>query len=415
MSRFFSLLTLFLLSIYLQNPLWAQNRGSFNEETGFLQSNEFRFFTYTPSFRKIARVNQLYDDVFHVFSNADSVRYYYLPNQLSDYELNYSSNGTSWYLSYRTLYSYTGSDQILLITGQNFLGQWENAKKDSFGYGTNNLQSDKTSFLYNPGIQQWIYTGRALYTYSNADLLTEEIQQVYDQNTWKNQYRYSSGYATDSTLSVYLTERWDMSFNTWLPQRRTDYTYDSGKHLLNAFIYRWDTVDSYWYHLQKWSVSYDSVYHPVTYLYENYDTLLSSYYNGSLLNYTYDSNGNLVYSIFQNWIVQENEWENENQFFYYYEPVTGIDELELKGSVTVYPNPSAKKIFVSLNGTLNLKFPITFFIYDVSGRCVFKKENISLPFEKDVSGMQEGQYQLVIRDCDEQYISGKFQVMKSEW
>lgn len=413
MCRFFSLLTLFFMGLNGQNPLWAQNRGLFNEERDFSQSNEFRFFTYTPSYHKIARVNQLYDDVFHVFSNADSVRYLYLPNQLSDYELNYSSNGSSWYLSYRTLYSYTGSDQILLITGQNYLGQWENAKKDSFGYGTNNLQSDKTSFLYNPGIQQWIYTGRALYTYSGANLLTEEIQQVYDQNTWKNQYRYSSGYATDSTLSEYLTERWDTSFNAWMPQRRTDYFYDSGKHLLNALIYRWDAVDSSWYHLQKWSVSYDSVYHPVTYLYENYDTLLSSYYNGSLLNYTYDSNGNLVYSLFQNWIVQENEWENENQFFYYYEPVTGIDETELGKSVKVYPNPTTSKINISLSETYSLKYPISIFIYDAVGRCVFKKENTSLPLVMDVSGMHAGNYFLMLIDGEKRSVLKSF-VVESE-
>lgn len=410
MCRFFSLLTLFFLGLSGQNPLWAQNRGLFNEEGGFLRSNEFRFFTYTPSYHKIARVNQLYDDVFHVFSNADSIRYFYLPNQLPDYELNYSSNGISWYLSYRTLYSYTGLDQILLITGQNYLGQWENAKKDSFGYGTNNLQSDKTSFLYNPGIQQWIYTGRALYTYSGADLLTEEIQQVYDQNTWKNQYRYSSGYATDSTLSEYLTERWDTSFNAWLPQRRADYTYDSGKLLINAFIYRWDSADSSWYHLQKWSVSYDSVYHPVTYLYENYDTLLSSYYNGSLLNYTYDSNGNLVYSLFQNWIVQENEWENENQFFYYYEPVTGIDETELGKSVKVYPNPTTSKINISLSETYSLKYPISIFIYDAVGRCVFKKENTSLPLVMDVSGMHAGNYFLMLIDGEKRSVLKSFVV-----
>ncbi|HRH67263.1 MAG TPA: hypothetical protein PLU53_13250, partial [Bacteroidia bacterium] len=154
-------------------------------------------------------MNQLYDDVFHIFSNADSIQYLYLPSGLPEMDLDYSWNGSAWDLSYRNLYTYTPGLNTLLVTGQNFLGQWENAKKDSFGYSSNNLQSDRTSFYFNPTLQQWFFTKRSLYVYSAANQLTVQTDQDFVQNVWRNRFHYTSFYAVDSTLSSFLTEHWD--------------------------------------------------------------------------------------------------------------------------------------------------------------------------------------------------------------
>ena len=395
MCRFCAFFLSFFLVTWNATPVLAQvSAHSLNIEP-VIESNDFLKIDRFLPFRQLARVNQLYDDVFHQFSNADSIHYTYMSSGSPDIDLNYSWNGASWDLTYRTLHTYTPGSQPWIAIGQNFLGQWENAKKDSFGYGSNLLTSDKTSFYFHPGLQEWISSKRSLYTYSAFDQLTQQTDQNYIQSVWVNQMRYLSSYAPDSTLLSYFTERWDSTLVNWKAERRTDYFYDSSKNLINAMLYRWNPNDSSWYHLQKWTVSYDSLSRPLTYLFENFDTLSSSYYNGSLLNYTYDADGNLIYSLFQNWIVQELEWENENQFFYYYEPVTGIKELADKNVLRVYPNPATTKIQLSFSEDQNMFCDL--WICNSIGQFLISQSSIRIPTQVDVSSFPKGNYTVLLR------------------
>ncbi|HNP47586.1 MAG TPA: T9SS type A sorting domain-containing protein [Bacteroidia bacterium] len=390
MRRIYPLFALFFLFYYEIPLIFGQTPLQKEATESVMSSKDFQRIQWLSSFRPLAKVNQLYDDVFHVFSNADSICYGYFPSGLPDTDLDYTWNGNAWDLAYRTLHTNTSDGQPFVLTGQNFLGQWENAKKDSFAYGANHLVSDHTSFYYDPLQQEWMNSKRSLFNYSLSNQLTEQTDQVFVQNSWLNQLHYVSLVAADSTVSEYRTERWDSVTLQWNPERKSEYFYDTDKKLINTFVYRWHASDSTWYHVQRWSVAYDTLQLPISYLFENYDTVSMDYYNGSLLQYTYDSDQNLVYSIFQNWIVQENEWENENQFFYYYEPWTTTEEIEEKNAILIFPNPVKDYIHICGRSEKEKKYSLV--ISDASGQIVERIASLTLPYVHDLSFLPDGNY-----------------------
>ena len=123
----------FLFFCSIMKFLWFLGKHHFKRKLeSVMSSKDFQRIQWLSSFRPLAKVNQLYDDVFHVFSNADSICYGYFPSGLPDTDLDYTWNGNAWDLAYRTLHTNTKWRTTIRINRTKFF--WRSMGKREEGF-----------------------------------------------------------------------------------------------------------------------------------------------------------------------------------------------------------------------------------------------------------------------------------------
>ena len=77
--------------------------------------------------------------------------------------------------------------------------------------------------------------------------------------------------------------------------------------------------------------------------------------------------------------------------------VTGIQEQSFSNNLTVFPNPTEGKLNISFSSEITT--PITFELYDISGRLVLVEQASSqkTSHEINVEGIESGSYVLIVR------------------
>lgn len=80
--------------------------------------------------------------------------------------------------------------------------------------------------------------------------------------------------------------------------------------------------------------------------------------------------------------------------------VTGIQEQSFSNNLTVFPNPTEGKLNISFSSEITT--PITFELYDISGRLVLDEQASSqkTSHEINVEGIESGSYVLIVRSED---------------
>jgi dienelactone hydrolase len=80
--------------------------------------------------------------------------------------------------------------------------------------------------------------------------------------------------------------------------------------------------------------------------------------------------------------------------------VTGIQEQSFSNNLTVFPNPTEGKLNISFSSEITT--PITFELYDISGRLVLVEQASSqkTSHEINVEGIESGSYVLIVRSED---------------
>jgi len=83
--------------------------------------------------------------------------------------------------------------------------------------------------------------------------------------------------------------------------------------------------------------------------------------------------------------VDHPEWVND-----VWGPASGISSNENKVSITVFPNPTANKVHVSLNSSLNKPYELN--LFNTDGTNIFSKYKTNREEEIDFSGLPDGVY-----------------------
>jgi len=153
--------------------------------------------------------------------------------------------------------------------------------------------------------REYEMVNRYIYKYNSHGLLTEDNNQYWENNSWKNDGSNIYTYTYDSNNNV-LTK---LIGNSSL----LVYSYDSNNNMLTELRQNWQ--NNSWVNISQTSYTYDSNNNLLTNLQQNWQN--DSWVNISLTTYTYDSNNNKLSDLSQNW--QNNSWVNNNLYTFTYD------------------------------------------------------------------------------------------------
>jgi hypothetical protein len=133
------------------------------------------------------------------------------------------------------------------------------------------------------------------------------LQEIWENNSWNNDYRNTYNYDTNSTTS--LGEEW--IGGAWVNDRRFTSTYDANGSLL---IYLYEVWYNEWLNDSRYTYTYDQNGNRLTELSE--DGLTGTWINEYRIAYTYENN-NIISELKEVWVNES--WYNEWRSGYVYE------------------------------------------------------------------------------------------------
>lgn len=164
-------------------------------------------------------------------------------------------------------------------------------------YNTSN-SFDTIWGYYKNAAGAWIKSGRTIYTYNAANLVTELLNQGYDTTLqqWKNGNRVVNTYDGANNLTQELIQNWNGTLSAWENNYLKEYTYDANKNAVS-------------YHSKIWSSSV--------------------WVNEHLDSTTYTATNKPSIFINRNWNTTTNTWEIYSRRIYYYSLLDSITQIDL--------------------------------------------------------------------------------------
>jgi len=191
------------------------------------------------------------------------------------------------------------------------------------------------------------------------ETLTDEI---WDNGTWQNWYKYTYTYDANCDYESFLKQGGVTNSTNWLNDFQHFFQTDSRGNVSQSTIQSWDTLNNAWGQIsnayrytytysttdkieeqiyetyssgnwlnnQKYLSTYDSKDSLTNYFIQSWDTQLNSWVNYLQYQYTYNTNGILEQLIYQNWDTQLNSWVNYLQYLYTYNANSKKSEETLK-------------------------------------------------------------------------------------
>ncbi|MCL2290971.1 MAG: T9SS type A sorting domain-containing protein [Bacteroidetes bacterium] len=233
-----------------------------------------------------------------------------------------------------------------------------------------------TVYVYPPNSEQPSH--REIFSYNAQELLTEYLQQSWQNNNWVNDRKDFYTYDTQNKPLTRLSQSW---YGTnWVNNFRNIYTYDAQNNLITDLFQGWY---GNWVNSWRDTYTYDAQNNLLTELGETWQT--DNWMNSDKGMWTYDENNNST--TVEYWVWQDEDWQQGTvplTLFYnnmqsyirayssghkrtatYFKLMTNIAE-NAAVNITVYPNPT--------NGQLQVKSyelqvtSISFF--DIYGRSI---------------------------------------------
>jgi hypothetical protein len=207
-----------------------------------------------------------------------------------------------------TYYEDNGTKKIVII--KIFQGGQLRIGRFTYVYDNSGNNISYLSEVWNDSLGKWVNISRDLYTYDN-NLIIQIHEVCPDSVSWVNAYRYTSKYDNSGNITEDLSEVWEN--NTWFLQQRNFYTYDkSGNVLTQGYDRRagdiWETIS-----LQ--TMTYDNSGHILTQL-EQYNSG-GAIVNNAIYIWKYNENGDLISELYKIW--GSTDWDNIYKDTYTYD------------------------------------------------------------------------------------------------
>lgn len=356
-------------------------------------------------------------------------------NITSEISQNYS--GGTWVGDYKYIYSYNTENQVTQIITQNWSGgAWTNNDRKDAEY-TGGKMTKLTDYSWSGGA--WVADDRKIYEYEAGNCVMV-VTQYYSGGTWINQEKTSITYNSSSKIVSILEYNW--SGGAWVSDSKMEFTYNTSNQLTEVLaqnyvggawendfhaFYSYSSGQKSSYILKEWSAGvWDNKVRKI-YTYgsngkikdvskSNYNIGLSEWVNDIKINITYNSNNLITTIYYESWNTSASAWEKasgNDKYTFLYESYTpsGIEPINLEGTVNIFPNPANNSLQVQLDWTQAQSTQIG--IYDMSGKLW---KNIDYPSSQtlhtslDISALPAGAYFLNISTPKGNLIK-KFQVI----
>ncbi|NUM32406.1 MAG: T9SS type A sorting domain-containing protein [Bacteroidetes bacterium] len=222
------------------------------------------------------------------------------------------------------------------------------------------------------------------YIYDGSNLeLQKLIKEWADVNKeWVNSEKFSSTYAPNGRINVYLREVWNHPNKIWRNDYRIVHSYNS-KNLDTIYsVQKYKMSTNQWINNSQYLYSYDINGNRVKYIEQYYDTIFSVYRNKYKYEYIYDVSNRMTSKINSEWNPNLNIWRFKYRHSYVYNN---------KGLL--------EKIFNEMWNVNNLSWDSTskqIYIYDATNRLIKDNEyylnkgtwenNSQLTYSRDANG-----------------------------
>ncbi len=218
-----------------------------------------------------------------------------------------------------------------------------------------------TGILYRPwndSLQTWEIDSKVTMTYNAKGLMTEEMTQLYEQNTYVNYERYLYTYDTNDSL---IKDEYQYFENGWLPDNQYLFTY--GPFGKTSSQYQYFTTT--WQNSSQTTAHYTAAGKPDTMTVQDWDGA-TGWVNYYRLISSYNGLNVLTEERYETW--NDVAWEKYSRLQYYY--TTGIHDK----NHTPAPQPpliitrSADNLIVQLS--LSQPSRVSLRIFDITGKRV---------------------------------------------
>jgi len=264
-----------------------------------------------------------------------------------------------WKNSSQTLSAYDANSNLIHQSQLSWNGSsWDVSATFGFTYDANNNRiTEVDSNSYGPTFQY-----NTSYNIDNYE--TQNIQQYWNGNTWKNSWRDTLSYDANNNVVIYERRAWH-----------------SGSFSLT------DTKDAFTY----------NVMNQVTFRIDSNGDGASSYFPAYNYAFNYDVHNNLIYQLQKRFNSLSNLFDNTEQTFYYYDTlISGISvPVVVNGSpYKLYPNPATQSIEITMHADHDSN--ISFQVINLNGQIIscqiFRLKTGDNSLTLDISKLPDGIY-----------------------
>lgn len=348
----------------------------------------------------------------------------------------------SWINSYKQESFYDGDNYLT----QNISYQWSyspdniwiESGKNEFVYDLNGNQTQNISYIFNNG--DWEKISKIESVFEANEKNTKTFVYDWDGENWINSEKYETVYSANENIIEYVYSAWNGV--EWEEAAKFEYHYDSnGNRTLSDLIYFFEGQQIIFMREES---AYDGYGNRTYYVFLSIDgesedfTLLPMWkqenvYDNSFSfedlilpfkasdfedDYENDFEGevgqfdlNLLFkhklTNIINYEHDGNNWQSVGDYKVYYseQNITDVKDLNLAGSVNVYPNPATNNVTFNIDG---LAGNLTVELYDIQGKLVLSKaSDNNTPVS--IENLKKGLYFYRLSDKSNFY-TGKFMV-----
>jgi hypothetical protein len=324
---------------------------------------------------------------------------------------------TTWVNTGRANYTYNANKYQTSELNQSWNNPgWVNHGKDTMIYdANNNMTSEMDQSLINTTIG-WRNNRLYMYSYDSQNNQTSFLYQQWNgvTNTWVNEGYYTYTYDTNNNMTVKLYQTWNGL--SWVNSSKDTMIYDNNNNRTNKLDLSWNGTA--WANLEKDTMEYDANNNLTSELYQSWNSNAWVNYKQNI--YTYDASNNMTGELEQSWNgstwvianqytyafdinnLEESaawkEWNNTGSYiiwgdstYYYFQTLTGINELYNKLNIMVYPNPALNNI------TIESMQKSTIELLNIQGQTIKQQQIQQGKTDIDLSELSKGVY--ILRLC----------------
>ncbi len=278
-------------------------------------------------------------------------------------------DGANWVNLFRIINTYDGNDNLITQIRQDGDGSggWNNSTRYTYTYNAFGTSSRLTEEWDSNG---WVYDEFDGYGYDTNGNLDTSVHSLWIDTNWVNNRRYVKAYDNFGDQISYLIEKWNglaweyLSFtsygydvngnrstekyqtwdgNQWVNGNQDLYTYDSNNNLTLSLSQQWNGTA--WENSNQTHTTYNNEGKALIELNESWNG--TAWVNSSQQLSTYDAQGNLISQTYQSW--NGTQWVNINKCEYR-RTLTAVQNIPFSNRLTLYPNPSDRKVSINLDG-----------------------------------------------------------------
>jgi hypothetical protein len=296
-------------------------------------------YTYDSHGNKIQQTSKNWDNVNNVWSNCAQIQNSYDTNNRLTISVNQEgTTGGNWCNTGQTCNTYDGNGNMLLQSIQT----WEDSN--------------------------WVNYVTISNTFDSHNDLTSTTSQYWQNGAWVNSTLTDYAFDANNNQIKQAGLTWNTEYNVWDSAIVNTYTYSAA----NKILCETDQVYSPagFTNINQYLYTYDNNNNSTEY--QSFESTGSAWVPMAVYQYSYDENNNPVYEQYEAYNLQTSSLQPQNQYYFYYQSfdvTTAIASPQNDFGATVYPNPSSGSV-IYVNLSVNEAAGIIISVYDVNGRMI---------------------------------------------